>query len=73
MNCLRPTSYVSPIVAIPKKDGSVQICVDMRIPNKAIQRERQPSPTVDDLIYSLNGAKMFSKLDLRSGYHQLFG
>ena len=66
-----PTPYVSPIVVIPKKDGSVRICVDMRIPNKAIQRERHPSPTVDDLIHSLNGAKMFSKLDLRSGYHQL--
>ena len=39
--------------------------------NRAILRERHPSPTVDDLIHSLNGATVFSKLDLRSGYHQL--
>ena len=43
----------------------------MRLPNRAIHRERHPSPTVDDIIHSLNGAKKFSKLDLRSGYHQL--
>ena len=43
----------------------------MRMPNRAIKRERYPSPTVDDLIHALNGAKVFSKFDLRSGYHQL--
>ncbi|CAB3992723.1 Hypothetical predicted protein [Paramuricea clavata] len=39
--------------------------------NQAIQRERHPTPTVDDLIHKLNGATIFTKLDLRSGYHQL--
>jgi hypothetical protein len=39
--------------------------------NKAIRRERHPTPTIDDLIHRLNGATVFSKLDLRSGYHQL--
>ena len=43
----------------------------MRMPNQAIQRERHPTPTVDDLVDALNGATVFSKLDLRSGYHQL--
>ena len=43
----------------------------MRMPNQAIQRERHPSPTSDNLVDALNGAKIFSKLDLRSGYHQL--
>ena len=43
----------------------------MRMANRAIQRERHPSPTVDDLINELNAAQVFSKLDLRSGYHQL--
>ena len=43
----------------------------MRMANKAIQRERHPTPTVDDLIHAMNGAKIFSKLDLRAGYHQL--
>lgn len=65
-----PTPWISPLV-IPKNDGTVRLCVDMRMPNRAIQRERHPSPTVDDLIHAMNGAKVFSKLDLRSGYHQL--
>ena len=67
-----PTPWISPLVVIPKSDGTVQLCVDMRTANRAIQREGHPSPTVDDLINELNGAKVFSKLDLRSGYHQLF-
>ena len=63
------TPWVSPLVVIPKKDGDVRLCVDMRMPNKAIQRERHPTPTVDDLIHKLNGATVFTKLNLRSGYH----
>ena len=43
----------------------------MRMPNQAIQRERHPVPTVDDLIHKLNFATVFTKLDLRAGYHQL--
>ena len=43
----------------------------MRMANQAIKRERHPMPTVEDLIHKLNGATVFSKLDLRSGYHQL--
>ena len=65
------TPWVSPLVIIPKKNGDVRICVDMRMANQAIKRERHPSPTVDDLIHKLNGATVFSKLDLRAGYHQL--
>ena len=66
-----PTPWVSPLVVTPKKNGDVRICVDMRMANRAISRERHPMPTVDDLIHRLNGATVFSKLDLRSGYHQL--
>ena len=66
-----PTPWVSPLVLIPKKNGAVRICVDMRRANKAITRERYPTPTIDDLIHTLNGATVFSKLDLRSGYHQI--
>lgn len=66
-----PTPWVSPLIAIPKKNGDVRLCVDMRLPNAAIQRERHPTPTIDDLVDTLNGATVFSKLDLRSGYHQL--
>ena len=66
-----PTPWISPLVIIPKNDGTVQLCVDMRIANRTFQRDRHPSPTVDDLINELNGAQVFSKLDLRLGYHQL--
>ena len=67
----QPTPWVSPIVAVLKKDGSVQICVDMRLANQAIQRVRHLIPTVDDVSLDLNGAQYFSKLDLTQAYHQL--
>lgn len=68
-----PTPWVSPIVAPPKpKDpDKVRICVDMRQANVAIVRERHLTPTMDDIIHELNGATVFSKLDLKAGYHQL--
>ena len=68
-----PTPWVSPIVVTrkPKQPGEVRICVDMRIPNVAIKRERHLTPTVDDIVSDLSGASWFSKMDLRAGYHQL--
>lgn len=68
-----PSLWVSPIVAFPKPNNpdKIRLCVDMRQPNNAIQRERHPQPTIDDLINDLNGARYFSKLDLNSAYHQL--
>ena len=58
-------------MAVPKKDGQVRICVDMRQANTAIERVRYPIPTVDDIRQEFNGAKWFSKLDLSQAYHQL--
>ena len=50
----------------------MRLCVDIRLPNHALQRVRHIIiPNVDDLIHAINGANVFSKLDLRSGYHQL--
>ena len=67
-----PTQWVSPIVTPPKRNPEeIRLCVDMREANKAIRRERHIMPTMEELIVDLNGAKMFSKLDLRCGYHQL--
>lgn len=68
-----PTTWVSPIVCFPKPNNpeAIRLCIDMRVPNKAILRERHPTPTTEDLIHKLNGAAYFSKLDLSSGYHQL--
>ena len=56
-----PTPWVSPLVITPKKSGDVRI--SMRMANRAIKRERHPTPTLDDLIHTLNGATVFSKLD----------
>ncbi|XP_045170892.2 uncharacterized protein K02A2.6-like [Mercenaria mercenaria] len=69
-----PTDWVSPIVVAPKpksKTNQIRICVDMRLPNQAIKRTRHIIPTIDDMIVDLSGAKVFSKLDLNQGYHQL--
>lgn len=66
-----PTPWVSPIVVVPKKNNGVRVCIDMRIANNAIAREKHPMPTLDDLISDLNGSTVFSKLDLSSAYHQL--
>ena len=67
----QPTPWVSPIVVVPKKDGNVRLCVDMRMANEAIKRVRHPIPTVEDISLELNGAQWFSKLDLSQAYHQL--
>ena len=66
-----PTPWVSPIVIVPKsKDPEdIRLCVDMREVNKAIQRERHITPTIDDIITQLNGSKWFSKIDMNQGYH----
>ena len=66
-----PTSWVSPIVVAPKSGGDIRLCVDMRRANEAIIRERIPMPTVDEVLESLNGSTVFSKLDLRLGFHQI--
>ena len=47
-----------------------RLCVDMRLANQAIKRERHPMPTLDELIEDMNSASMFSTLDLTAGYHQ---
>ena len=65
-----PTEWVSPIVVAPKKNGEIRLCVDMRQANKAIKRERHITPTIDDIIAKLNGAKVFSKTDMNQGFHQ---
>ena len=67
-----PTPWVSLIDAQPKpkKPSQLRICVDMRETNKAIRRERHVTPTIDDIIFELNGSSYFTKLDLNKGYHQ---
>ena len=67
----QPTPWVSPIVCVPKKDGGTRICVDMREANKAIIRERHIMPTLDDFKAEVNGARYFSKIDLKQAFHQV--
>ena len=68
-----PTPWVSPIhiVQKPHNPEKIRICIDMRAANKAIKRERHITPTIDDVITELNGAQVFSTLDLNAGYHQV--
>ena len=67
------TPWVSPITVAPKPHDKekLTICVDTRAVNTTIERERHPIPTLDELTHDLSGACVFSKLDLRSAYHQI--
>ncbi|CAB3987669.1 Transposon Tf2-9 poly, partial [Paramuricea clavata] len=66
-----PAKWASPLVVVPKPNGDIRLCTDMRRANEAIVREKFPIPTVDDILHEINGSKVFSKLDLKYGYHQL--
>ena len=66
-----PTQWVSPVVLVPKTSGDIKLCEDMRKASEAIVRERHPIPTVDDILYQLNGSKVCSKLDLKWGIQQI--
>ena len=66
-----PSSWVSPVVVVPKPSGDIRLCVDMRQANMAVKRERFPIPTIDEVLQDLNQNKFFSKLDLTSAYHQI--
>ncbi|GJW63471.1 hypothetical protein Tco_0115355 [Tanacetum coccineum] len=70
---IQPSSspWGAPVLFVKKKDGSFRMCVDYHELNKLTVKNRYPLPRIDDLFDQLQGSNMYSKIDLRSGYHQL--
>ena len=57
------------ILFVKKKDGTLRLCIDYRKLNKVTVKNKYPFPRIDDLFDQMRGAKVFSKIDLKSGYH----
>jgi hypothetical protein len=70
---IRPSAspWGSPVLFMDKRDGTIRLCVDYRKLNEVTIKNKYPLPKIEDLFDQLNGAKVFSKIDLRTGYHQL--
>jgi hypothetical protein len=70
---IRPSAspWGSPVLFVDKRDGTILLCVDYRKLNEVTIKNNYPLPKIEDLFDQLNGAKVFSKIDLRTGYHQL--
>jgi len=70
---IRPSSspWGAPVLFVKKKDGSMRMCVDYCALSEVTIKNKYPLPRIDDLFDRLKGAKYFSNIDLRSGYHQL--
>ncbi|GKE36495.1 putative reverse transcriptase domain-containing protein [Tanacetum coccineum] len=70
---IRPSSspWGAPVLFVKKKDGSFRMCIDYQELNKLTVKNRSPLPRIDNVFYQLQGSSVYSKIDLRSGYHQL--
>ena len=70
---IRPSvsPWGAPVLFMKKKDGTLRLCIDYRKLNQVTVKNKYPLPRIDDLFDQLQGAEVFSKIDLRSGYHQL--
>ena len=70
---IRPSisPWGAPVLFVKKKDGSLRLCIDYRQQNRVTIRNQYPLPRIDELFDQLQGSRVYSKIDLRSGYHQL--
>ncbi|KAK1646326.1 hypothetical protein QYE76_064131 [Lolium multiflorum] len=70
---IRPSAspWGSPVIFVDKRDGTIRLCVDYRKLNDVTIKNKYPLPKIEDLFDQMNGARVFSKIDLRTGYHQL--
>ena len=66
-----PTPWCTGLVVVPKRSGSVRLCVDLKSLNESVLREVHPIPGVDETLAKLSGAAVFTKLDANSGYWQI--
>ena len=65
------SQWGAPVLFVKKKDGTLRLCVDYKQLNKMTVKNKYLLPMIDDLFDELKGASVFSKIDLRSGFHQL--
>ena len=70
---IRPSTsqWAAPVLFVKKKNGSLLLCIDYRQLNRVTIRNQYPLPRIDELFDQLHGSRVYSKIDLRSGYHQL--
>lgn len=66
-----PPEWISPMVVVPKGKNDVRLCINMRYPNEAIQRDHYPLPVIDTFLNRLRGAVYYSRLDITSAFHHV--